>query len=72
MTLLKRIMWPKKGEEIALYKDGALLVEGEVIYADENTVSVRDKELTISRFDGAELSRGIEDRRIVVKKKARL
>jgi hypothetical protein len=38
--LMRRMMWPKQGEEIAIYRNGALLTEGRVNYVDEWSVSV--------------------------------
>lgn len=69
MTLLRRLMWPKMGEEIAVYKDGALIAEGEVTYMDERSVSILGPRSDIFKLDCSELLRGIENRSIVVKKK---
>lgn len=67
--LMRRMMWPKQGEEIAIYKNGALLTEGRVNYVDEWSVSVITPRFDLFRMDAAELMRGIDDKTIVVKKK---
>jgi hypothetical protein len=67
-ALLKRIMWPRKGEQISLFQNGRLLVEGLVILSTDASVSVLDKEGYVTELDSAELTRGIEDRSVVVKK----
>jgi hypothetical protein len=69
MTLLKRIMWPNKGEEIEVYRNGTLLVEGHVTHADDSVISIMGQKLNMYNISAAELLRGIEDRTIVVKKK---
>lgn len=67
--LLRRMMWPKKGEDIAIYKNGALVAEGKVNNVDEWSVSVITRRFDLFRMDAAELLRGIDDKSIVIKKK---
>jgi|FLYN01.1.fsa_nt_gi hypothetical protein len=67
-AILKRLMWPRKGEQITLYQNGRMVVEGIVIQSTDITVSVLDKEGYVTELDANELKRGIEDRSIVVKK----
>ena len=67
-AILKRLMWPRKGEQITLFQNGRLIVEGIVINSTDASVSVLDKEGYVTELDSEELKRGIEDRTIVVKK----
>jgi hypothetical protein len=67
-AILKRLMWPRKGEQITLFQNGRMVVEGIVILSSDNAVSVLDKEGYVTELDADELRRGIEDRTIVVKK----
>lgn len=67
-AILKRLMWPRKGEQITLFQNGRMVVEGTVLQSTDNTVSVLDKAGYVTELDGEELRRGIEDRSIVVKK----
>lgn len=67
-ALLKRIMWPRKGEQITIFQNGRLIVEGLVILSTDASVSVLDQDGYVTELDSAELTRGIEDRSIVVKK----
>lgn len=68
-TILKRTMYPKKGEEVAVYKSGKLVAEGLVVYADNEQVSIVGDKIRAAVFSAEELLKGIEDRSIVVKKK---
>jgi len=67
-AILKRLMWPRKGEQITLFQNGRLVVEGMVIHSSDTSVSVLDKDGYMTELDAEELKRGIEDRSIVVKK----
>ncbi len=67
-AILKRLMWPRKGEQITLFQNGHMVVEGIVIHSSDNAVSVLDKDGYVTELDGDELRRGIEERTIVVKK----
>ena len=40
MVLLKRVMWPRKGEELAIYENGVLLIDGHVIHADDRSITI--------------------------------
>lgn len=69
MSLLQmRLMWPKQGEEIEVYKDGVLIAAGQVTYMDETSVSIRDASLAMYRLACQELENGIRNHSIVVKK----
>jgi len=69
-TLLqRRLMMPKMDEEIAIYRHGALILKGQVIYVDNESISVRDEKLETYRVDLEELAKGMDDRSIVIKKK---
>jgi hypothetical protein len=61
-------MWPRKGEQIALFQNGRMVVEGMVIHSSDSSVSVLDKDGYVTELDSDELRRGIEDRSVVVKK----
>jgi hypothetical protein len=67
-AILKRLMWPRKGEQITLFQNGRQVVEGIVILSSDTAVSVLDKEGYVTELDAEELKRGIEDRSNVVKK----
>ena len=68
MSLLKRLMWPQQGDEIEVYRDGVLIAEGYVNYMDDHVISVTGKRLSMYRLKCSELSSGLDDRSIVVKK----
>lgn len=68
MVLLKRIMWPHKGENIAVYRNNKVLMEGYVIYSGEDVVSILGKNGYASSINSHELLMGIENRTITVKK----
>jgi hypothetical protein len=67
-AITKRLMWPRKGEQIALFQNGRMVVEGMVIHSSDSSVSVLDKNGYVTELDSDELRRGIEDRSVVVKK----
>jgi hypothetical protein len=67
-AITKRLMWPRKGEQIALFQNGRMVVEGMVIHSSDSSVSVLDKDGYVTELDSDELRRGIEDRTVVVKK----
>jgi len=67
-AILRRLMWPRKGEQISLFQNGRMVVEGIVLHSSDTSVSVLDKDGYVTELDSIELKRGIEDRSIVVKK----
>ena len=67
-AILKRLMWPRKGEQISLFQNGRMVVEGIVIHSSDTSVSVLDKDGYVTELDSIELKRGFEDSSIVVKK----
>lgn len=69
MTLMKRIMWPKRGEEVTIFRDGEIIAEGHVIYSGMDSVTILNREAISRTISGKELSEGIDTGRIVVKKK---
>ncbi|MEO8611822.1 MAG: hypothetical protein ABI690_28240 [Chloroflexota bacterium] len=69
MTLLKRIMWPRAGEEVAILQNGKLFVEGHVIYSGDDSITVMGRNAVTATVTSKELSAGIDDGSIVVKKK---
>jgi hypothetical protein len=68
MSLLKRLVWPRVDEEIAIYQNGKRLVKGRVTHADPQNVLIRRRNKTVVSFDGAELSRGLDDCSLVIKR----
>jgi hypothetical protein len=68
MTLLKRIMWPHKGETVEIYRDNQVFMRGYVLYSGHDVVSVLGKNGHASSINSQELLRGIENRSITVKK----
>lgn len=71
MVLLKRLMWPRVGEDVIVYRHGNVMVEGHVTYAGSDFISIMDKNAETVSLDCNVLSQGIDDRSIVIKKKAR-
>lgn len=71
MALMRRIMWPRVGEDVLIFQYGKLVVEGHVTYSGNDEVRVLDQEAETVVLDAAELTKGIDSRAIVVKKKAR-
>jgi hypothetical protein len=69
MVLLKRIMWPKQGEEVSIIRHGRLFVEGHVIYSGADSITILGRDSITAVVTTKELSDGIEDGSIVVKKK---
>lgn len=68
MTLMMRLMWPKTGENIEVYRNGNLIAAGYVNYIDEQVVSITGRSLAMSRLMCSDLLRGLEDRSIVIKR----
>ncbi|MBI5670130.1 MAG: hypothetical protein HZC41_19210 [Chloroflexi bacterium] len=71
MALMRRIMWPRVGEDVVIFQYGRLVVEGHVTYSGNDEVRILDQEAETVVLDAAELTKGIDSRAIVVKKKAR-
>lgn len=69
MSLQQRLMWPRVGEEISVYKHGKINVEGIVTYANDSVISVLKPDMTTVNLDCAELLGGIQNRSIVIQKK---
>lgn len=69
MTLMKRLMWPRQGDEVTIYQNGKLAVEGHVIYAADDNITVMGRNAVTASFKPSALAAGIEDGSIVVKKK---
>lgn len=72
MTLLKRIMWPRVGEDVTIYRDGAVIAEGHVIYSGADVVTILGSKAITVTLNVRELQQGIDTRAVVVKKKARV
>jgi hypothetical protein len=71
MTLLQRIMWPRQGEEVAIYRQGELLIEGHVTHSGDDGVIVLGREAETRTFERQALLQGITNGTLVVKKKNR-
>lgn len=69
MTLTKRLMWPRRGEEVVIYQDGKLFVEGHVIYAGDDNITIVGRDSVTATVNPDALSEGIQKGTIVVKKK---
>ena len=52
MTLLKRIMWPRAGEEVTILQNGKVFVEGHVIYSGDDSITILVHATPASRKDG--------------------
>jgi hypothetical protein len=68
MALLQRLMKPRAGERIEVYKDGKLLIRGLVTLADSKLISISDKDMRVVNFRPTELEQLIAKREIRIKK----
>ena len=68
MALLQRLMKPRTGERIEVYKDGKLLIRGLVTLADSKLISISDKDMRVVNFRPSELEQAIANREIRIKK----
>jgi len=68
MVLQRRLMWPSKGENITVFQNNRVMMEGYVLYAGDDVISVLGKNGHAASISAQELLRGIENRSIVVKK----
>ena len=68
MALLQRLMKPRTGERVEIYKNGKLLIRGLVMMADDRLISVSDKDMRIMNFRPSELEEAIAKREIRIKK----
>lgn len=64
--LRQRLMWPKKGEKVQVFKKGQLIASGIVLSDDPKKVSIMGNEMIF--LDGVELSEGISNGTFTVKK----
>mgnify|MGYP001440998916 CR=1 FL=1 len=71
MALMRRIMWPRLGEDVMIFQYGRLVVEGIVTYSGSDEVRILDQDAETVVLDTQELTKGIDARAITVKKKAR-
>ena len=69
MTLLKRIMWPHAGEEVTILQNGKIFVEGHVSYSGNDSITILGRDGITATVTSKELSDGIDDGSLVVKKK---
>ena len=69
MVLLKRLMWPRKSDEVTIHENGKLLIDGHVIYADANSITVMGRNSVTVTLTSKQLSDGIDNGTLVVKKK---
>lgn len=72
MALMRRIMWPRVGEQVRISQYGRLVVEGHVTYSSSDEVRILDQEAETVVLDGKELSNGIDNRSIMVHKAGRV
>lgn len=68
MALLQRLMKPRTGERIEVYKNGTLLIRGLVTLADSKLISISDKDMRVVNFRPNELDEAISNREIRIKK----
>ncbi len=69
MTLMKRLMWPRRGEEVTIFQKGKLFVEGHVSYSGDDSITILGRDGVTATIDPQALTDGIENGSIVVKKK---
>lgn len=72
MTLMKRIMWPRVGEDVIIYRDGVVIAEGHVIYSGSDVVTILGSKAITVTLNARDLQHGIDARTMVVRKKARV
>lgn len=68
MTLAQRLMKPKAGERVEVYKNGKLLIRGLVTHATSNLISITNKDMGVANFSPTELDEAIANRTIRIKK----
>ena len=68
MALLQRLMKPRTGERVEVYKDGKLLIRGLVTIADSKLISISNKDVRVVNFRPEELEQAIANREIRIKK----
>ena len=68
MALLQRLMKPRTGERIEVYKDGKLLIRGMVTVADDSLISISSQDMQVMNFRADELETAIANREIRIKK----
>jgi len=68
MALLQRLMKPRTGERVEIYKNGRLLIRGIVTLANASLISISDKDMRTVNFKPAELEYLISQREIRIKK----
>ena len=69
MTLLQRLMIPKQGERVEVYKNGKLMIAGLVTHANKELITITDKDMRVANFIPRELEAAIANREIRIKKK---
>ncbi len=68
MALLQRLMKPRTGERVEVYKNGKLLIRGLVTMADGKLISISGKDMRMVNFRPDELEEAIANREIRIKK----
>lgn len=68
MALLQRLMKPREGERVEIYKDGRLLIRGLVTMASSTLICITDKDMRSVNFKPNELEVAIAKREIRIKK----
>lgn len=68
MALLQRLMKPRTGERIEVYKNGKLLIRGLVTVANSKLISINAQDMRVVNFRPEELEEAIANREIRIKK----
>ncbi len=69
MALLQRLMKPREGERVEIYKNGRILIRGLVTVANNNLICIMDtKDMRSLNFKTSELEVAIAQREIRIKK----
>jgi hypothetical protein len=69
MVLLKRLMWPRKGDEVTIYQNEKLLIEGYVIHSNDSEVTIMGHSSEAVTLTSKQLAAGIANGSLVIKKK---
>ena len=68
MSLRQRLMRPRFGERVEVYKDGRLLIRGLVTSADDNLICINGEHMNVMNFRPEELDKAIANREMRIKK----
>ncbi len=68
MALMKRILWPKRGEVVTILQNGRVLGEGHVLSSDMESITILGEDASTTVIEGKDLSDGMDDGSIIIRK----